>query len=172
MKNFYNTFVTLFLLLCSGSIVMAQTPAFKTLSQELQSLQNQLVPDKRVAILNIELKDTLQPAVVLSGETDLPDAKAQIIRFLNDQKIAFVDSFRLLPDASPGDKTWALASLSVSNLRLQPDNTSELVSQALMGTPMKVLDFKGNWYRVQTPDHYIAWIDSGGLRRTRVIAFR
>jgi len=165
MKNFYNTFVTLFLLFYAGSIARAQTPAFKSLSQELQSLQNQLVPDKRLAILNIELKDTVQPAVVLSGETNLPDAKAQIIRFLNDKKIAFVDSVRLLPDTSLGDKIWALASLSVSNLRLQPDNTSELVSQALMGTPMKVLDFKGNWYRVQTPDHYIAWIDSGGLRR-------
>ena len=165
MKNHYKKYITLFLLLCAGTIVTAQTLTYKTLSQELQSLQNQLVPDKRVAILDIELKDTLQPGVVLSGETDSPEAKAQIIRFLNDKRISFVDSVRLLPDSSLGDETRALASLSVSNLRLHPDHTSEMVSQVMMGTPMKVLKSKGSWYRVQTPENYIAWIDSGGLRR-------
>lgn len=165
MKIFYKKIGSLFLLLIAGTIVMAQAISYKTLSRELQSLQKQLVPDKRVAILDIELKDTLQPSIVISGETDLPDAKEQIVKFLIDKRISFVDSLRLLPDPSLGDKIWALATLSVSNLRQQPDHASELVSQALMGTPMKVLDSKDNWYRVQTPEHYIAWIDSGGLKR-------
>ena len=39
-------------------------------------------------------------------------------------------------------KPWALASLSVTNLRAVPDHASELVSQVMMGTPLKVLDFK------------------------------
>jgi Cell wall-associated hydrolases (invasion-associated proteins) len=65
---------------------------------------------------------------------------------------------------SLGDKTWALSSLSVSNLRALPDDASELVSQTLMGIPLKVLDFNDNWYQVQTPEHYIGWMDSGGLQ--------
>ena len=130
----------------------------------MQSLQKQIVPDKRVAILDIELKDTLQTVIVVSGQTDLPDAKRQIIKFLTDQKIQFVDSVRLLPDAALGDKTWALATLSVSNLRSKPDDASELVSQAPMGAPMKVLDFIKGWYRVQTPEHYIGWMDAAGLQ--------
>jgi SH3-like domain-containing protein len=165
MKNFYKKTGFLFLLLCTVTIGMAQTGSCKILCQELQSLQKQLVPDTRVAILSIELKDTLQPAVVVSGETDLPDAKAQIIRFLTDKKVSFIDSIRFLPDPSLEDKTWALVTLSVSNLRSQPSDAAELVSQALMGTPMKVLDLKGNWYRVQTPEHYIGWIDASGLQR-------
>jgi hypothetical protein len=165
MNNIYKKIGFLFLLLCAGTIVMAQTWSYKTLSQELQSLQKQLVPDKRVAILDIELKDTLQPVIVVSGETDLPDAKEQIIRFLTDKMISFVDSVRLLPDTALGDKTWALAALSVSNLRYLPDHTSELVSQALMGTPMKVLDYDGGWFRVQTPEYYIGWMDTAGLHR-------
>jgi len=165
MKNFYKKIGSLFLLLCAGTIVMAQTLSYKTLSQELQSLQKQLLPDKRVAILEIELKDTLQPIVVVSGETDLPDAKVQIIQFLTDKKVSFIDSLRLLPDSSLGDKTWALATLSVSNIRALPDHASELVSQALMGTPLKVLDYNDKWYRVQTPEHYIGWMDSSGLQQ-------
>ncbi len=152
------------LLIYAGTMVTAQTMSYKTLSQELQSLQKQLVPDKRVAILEIELKDTLQPILVLMGETDLPEAKAQITRFLTDKKVLFVDSVRLLPDASLGNKTWALATLSVSNIRALPDDASELVSQALMGTPLKILDYNNKFYRIQTPDQYIGWMDVSGLQ--------
>ncbi len=155
----------LFLLLCAGTISTAQTSSYKTLADELQRLQKQLVPDKRLAILEIEIKDTLQPIVIVSGETDLPGAKKQIIGFLNDKKVSFIDSIRLLPDASAGAKNWALATLSVSNLRARPDDASELVSQVPMGTPLKILNYKNKWYRIQTPEYYIGWMDAGGLHQ-------
>lgn len=163
MKFFSKKTGWLFLLLCPWTIGMAQTSSYLTLSRELQSLQKQLVPDKRVAILEIELKDTLQSIIVVSGETDLPEAKVKIIQFLTDKKVSFIDSLRLLPDSSVGDKTWALATVSVSNMRAVPEDASELVSQALMGTPLKLLDYNGKWYRVQTPEHYIGWMDTSGL---------
>ena len=62
-------------------------------------------------------------------------------------------------------KPWALATLSVSNLRALPDDTSELVSQTLMGTPLKVLECQDKWYRVQTPEHYIGWMHGSGLEQ-------
>jgi hypothetical protein len=165
MKSFYNKAVSLIFLLITATVVTAQSFTYRNLSQELGFLQKQLVPDKRVAVLDIELKDTLQPVIKVSGEADLPEAKEQVMKFLTQKNISFVDSIRLLPDAKLGDRTWALASSSVSNMRAEPDHTSELVSQALMGTPLKVLDNEGTWYRVQTPDYYIGWIDSGGIRR-------
>lgn len=61
-------------------------------------------------------------------------------------------------------RPWALATLSVANLRALPDDTSELVSQALMGTPMKILEQKEKWFRVQTPEPYIGWMDGSGLQ--------
>ena len=164
MKNFYKKAGLLLLLLYAGTILTAQTYSYKSLTDDLQTLQKQLVPDKRVAILELEIKDTLQPVVVVSGVTDLPDAKQQIIRFLNDKKISFIDSIQLLPDYSPGDKIWALATLSVSNLRAMPGDASELVSQTMMGTPLKVLEYKNRWYRVQTPELYIGWMDAAGLQ--------
>jgi hypothetical protein len=148
---------------------MAQLYSYEILSQELQNLQKQLVPDKRVAILEIELKDTLQPNITISGVTDLPEAKAKIIQFLTDKKVSFIDYIRLLPDSSVGDKMWALATLSVSNIRALPDDASELVSQAIMGTPLKVLDYNNKWYRIQTPEKYIGWMDSSGLQQLNEI---
>lgn len=153
------------ILLLARTFIMAQNVSYKSLIQELHSLEKELVPDKRVAILNIELRDTLQAPIVLTGETDLSAAKEKIISLLKDRNISFVDSLRILPDASLGDKTWALASLSVSNLRGQPSHAAELVSQALMGTPMKVLDRRRDWLLVQTPEHYIGWMEAVQLQR-------
>lgn len=164
MKIFYKKTGCLILLFCASTIAMAQTFSFKALSQEILALQKKLVPDKRLAILEVEIKDTLRPVVVLSGKADLPDAKKQILQYLKDQKVNFLDSLRLLPDATVGNKTWALAKVSVSNMRIQPKDASELVSQVLMGTPMKVLDYVDKWYQVQTPERYIGWMDTAGLQ--------
>jgi gamma-D-glutamyl-L-lysine dipeptidyl-peptidase len=60
-------------------------------------------------------------------------------------------------------KPRALALLSVSNMRAIPDHVSELVSQVMMGTPMKVLDFKDKFFQVQTPENYTGWLDAKGL---------
>ena len=62
------------------------------------------------------------------------------------------------------DRSWALASLSVSNLRAVPDHTSELVSQVMMGTPLTVQEFNDKFYRVLTPEQYTGWVDAKGLQ--------
>lgn len=149
-------------LVCFTSTLQSQS--YKSLTQELKTLQKELVPDKRVAILDVEFKDTLQPKIVVSGRTDLANAKQKIIQFLIERNISFIDSIRLLPDHAVGDKTWALAKLSVSNIRAMPKDASELVSQVLMGTPLKVLDYVDKWYLIQTPEYYIGWMDTGGLQ--------
>ena len=53
-------------------------------------------------------------------------------------------------------KTYGIINLSVASLRVQPDYSSEMMTQALLGMPVRVLERDG-WYRIQTPDDYIAW---------------
>ena len=150
--------ISLLVLLATGFNTFGQ----RTFFEEFKTLQKQLVPDKRVAILDISLNDSAHPTII-RGETDIPEAQQQLLQFLIEKGFSVVDSIRLLPDAIVGEKKWALATLSVSNLRAGPDHASELVSQALMGTPLKILDYKDGFYRVQTPEHYIGWMDASGL---------
>lgn len=164
INTFFRKTVCLLVLLLNLTVAMAQDFSYKTLAEELQNFKKQLVPDSRVAVLTFDFKDTLQTPVVIKGETDLPEAKNQILSFLTGKNVAFTDSIRLLPDASLGEKTWALATLSVSNLRAQPDDASEMVSQVMMGTPLKVLDYRKTWFRVQTPEYYIGWMDAAALQ--------
>lgn len=153
------------LVIFTGKYSQAQKNSFKSLEGEIQSLQKQLVPDKRVAILEVSLTDTLSPVILVKGETNLPEAKTRILQLLSKNKIQFIDSIRQLPVSSLGDKIWGLATLSVSNMRAKPDDAAELVSQALLGTPMKILDYKEGWYRVQTPENYIGWMGEKELQR-------
>jgi len=53
----------------------------------------------------------------------------------------------------------ALASLSVINMREDPDYAAELGTQALMGTPVKVHYHDSYWVNIETPDGYKAWVN-------------
>lgn len=153
----------LFVLHCITFSALSQQQPVMQLNEELQALQKQLVPDKRVAILELRLKDTLQ-SLVIYGETDLPEAKSRVITFLKNKNLRVTDSVQLLPNPTLGEKTWALVTISVSNLRAKPAHSAELASQVLLGTPLKVLDYYNGWYRVQTPEKYIGWMESFSLK--------
>ncbi len=162
MKTLVHKIILFLLVFYTGTIVHAQVPSFKSLKAEIQSVQKQLVPDKRVALLNL-IVDTLKFPVLIKGETNLPEGKKQILQLLKTKGIQFVDSIRVFPAASLGDKTWGLVALSAANMRAVPDHATELVSQALMGTPLKMLDYYDGWYLVQSPDYYIGWMEGNGL---------
>ncbi|MDP3644163.1 MAG: C40 family peptidase [Bacteroidota bacterium] len=164
MKNSILKFLLNFVLvLFFGMIVSAQHSNFKALNVAIQTLQKQLVPDKRVAILDVSIADTLKSPVTVRGETNLPEGESAVLELLKNQGIHFADSIKVFPVVSLGEKTWGLVTLSVINLRSQPDHPAEMVSQALMGTPLKVLESLNGWYHVQTPDQYLGWMEGNGL---------
>ncbi len=49
---------------------------------------------------------------------------------------------------------YALPTVSVTNLRSRPAHSSEMVSQVVTGTPLKVLSRQGAWLYVETPEGY------------------
>lgn len=69
------------------------------------------------------------------------------------------------PDSTLGDKIWGLTTLSVSNVRAKPEHSSELVTQAVMGTPVKIIETTDGWIRIETPEGYNGWIDNFGIKR-------
>lgn len=129
----------------------------------ITAVKQEYAPDKRVAIFKVEATGK-RNAIVLRGETNLPEAKSKLIAQLQQQNISFQDSIQLLPAAVLGDKTYGVVSISVANIRSEPEHSAELATQATLGTPLKVLNKVGYWYQVQTPDHYISWVDEGGIQ--------
>lgn len=56
----------------------------------------------------------------------------------------------------------AVVNLSVCNLRRTPAFDAEMVTQALLGTPVHILACEG-WYQIQTPDDYTGWVHPDGI---------
>ena len=133
-------------------------------SKEAQSIILQLehinVPDKRETFFDV--KAAFQNGmVVLQGETDNENLKNELLNQFQSFEVA--DKISLLPDSTVGDHPFALVNVSAANFRAVPRYSSELVTQALLGTPVKILKKQGGWHLVQTPDRYISWAPSGGI---------
>ncbi len=126
------------------------------------SIKEQYAPDKRVAVYDIGIS-TIENSIILTGESDQPEAIKKLKEELSRKGLKYVDSIVLLPDESVGKYKYAVVNNSVANIRSKAKHSGELATQAVLGTGLKVLKIVGDFYLVQTPDAYISWVDHGGV---------
>lgn len=136
-----------------------------SLQSEVDLITARFVPDHRVGICNIKLAPGDKGSIIISGETTDPVAKDEIIKALNKHGKPLVDSIVLLPDTISSNKFMGLVTLSVINLRRGPFHASELVSQAILGTPVMILKRNDSWLLIKTPDNYIAWTEESSVKQ-------
>lgn len=131
-----------------------------SVSEALRIVGNKYAPDLRTAIYEISARKN-EDKWVLKGNTNMPEAKTELLSVLHDQGIKVSDSIMLLP-LHP-DSSYARVNVSVANLRAEPSHAAEMVTQTLLGFPLRIFEKSGGWYRVQTPDDYIAWVNGGAI---------
>lgn len=144
------------------SIIACGTPEKQAIEQIIDNTQNHFAPDSRVALFDVKTS-AKNDGWILKGETNLPDAKAALLDSLSIFDGSVTDSITVLPEAALDGKTYGIINNSVANIRSRPSHPAQLVTQATLGMPVKVLKKRSNWYLIQTPDDYLGWIDSGGL---------
>jgi len=145
------------LVACSGGIKDEEP-----LKDQINSVKSEYAPDKRVALFDIKATSKGND-IVLKGESNIPEAVEALKLRLKTDNIPVIDSITILPARDLEGKTRGIIKISVANLRSKPAHSSELATQATLGTPVKVFKKFENWYLVQTPDAYLAWVDSGGI---------
>jgi len=130
-----------------------------------QAVCAEYTPDSREDLfdINLSMKGSF---LLVSGETTSSEGKKAYIAALLKSTNNLIDSIKVLPDSSLGTKTWALVNVSVCNIRTGPGHNSEMSSQAILGTPVRLLKKKGSWLLIQTPDRYIGWVDEDALFQT------
>ncbi|MFW5774074.1 MAG: NlpC/P60 family protein [Tangfeifania sp.] len=126
----------------------------------ITEFEKENIADKRETVFEVEPYFE-KGNVVLRGEISNPQKKQELSDAFGS--LQFRDEITLLPDSTVGEKTFALVNISVANLRAEPRHSAELITQALLGTPVKVLKKENGWYMIQTPDNYISWVDPSGI---------
>lgn len=139
-----------------------KTEVLNSISKEVKS---EFAPDRRDKTFETKFKE-VDGKWVLYGSTTEAEAKASLLEKLAAKKVDVLDSMKVLPDQALVEKgiVYAVTAHSVANLRYEADYSSEMATQVLMGTPLKVLEKKSYWYRVITPEGYIAWVTVGSVK--------
>lgn len=119
---------------------------------KIKEIKTQYAPDSRQAIW--EVSATVDgEAIMLKGKTTESVAYQMLMNELENKKINYIDSIVIYPS-----EKWGLVRISVAHLRGKPSHSAEIVSQAIMGTPLRLLEKVGEWWRVQSPDGYISYM--------------
>lgn len=117
----------------------------------VDGIRKEFAPDKRTVVFDVIISG-VDAHLELEGETSCPEAYDK----LND--IDIINNVRLLPSSDLGDTTYGIIYNSVGTIHKEPKHSSEIVTQTLMGMPVRVLNKVRDWCRIQTPDKYIGWI--------------
>jgi cell wall-associated NlpC family hydrolase len=158
--------IFLLLLGTSGTIAAPQTSDLAAATDALAAVKARVAPDARVAVFGLKV-ERAGDALVLSGEVEsaaVKDAALEALRACGERNV--VDRAAVLPDPALGDRTSGLVRVSVANVRGRPSHSAELVTQTLMGWPVRVLKEQNGWFLVHTePDGYLGWIETLQLER-------
>ena len=162
--SFHNTRVYLFLLvaLLFSACKKEQSTEPNKVDEIISSVRETYAPDKRVALFDIESRESASGYVVI-GKTNMPEALDALGKELESQQISYTDSIEVLPSKSLDGKIYGIINNSVANLRSKPSHSAEMVTQGTLGMPINVYQKENSWYQIQTPDNYLGWVDSGGI---------
>lgn len=131
-------------------------------SKVLTDLKQRIAPDKRTAIWDVKIVSQKGVLTVVGtvSTNDLKDAVDS--EFEKNGITNYKNNLIVLENVVPDGKRWAIVKLGLASLRCEGDHAAEMATQAIMGTPVKVLEYD-DWCRVVTPDDYISYVPANSL---------
>lgn len=152
---------TAIIALAVAALPLAAQSSADMLAKAQQCIKNvkaQVAPDARQAVYDIKAYHNNDGSLVVGGEMSDSTALKATVKALAEAGVDYADSIRLMPYDQ-----WAQVRISAASLRTAGRHAAEMATQAVMGTPVRVLHKDSEWWRVQTPDGYIAWVPSSSV---------
>jgi cell wall-associated NlpC family hydrolase len=158
MSKRINTLIILAIALCVSFGASAATSTGVARAKSIiEKVKKSVAPDSRQAIFEITPTQSTD-GIKLTGKVSEKRFADSLECAFNKVGVKIENNITTLQS-----NEWALGRISVSCLRTSPQHGAELASQAVMGIPMRVMEQDGEWYRVQTPDGYIAYVTSPSI---------
>ncbi|MBN1153347.1 C40 family peptidase [candidate division KSB1 bacterium] len=153
-----------FLLLLAIGLSCAQQSQLhlNQVNQIIEDVREDHAPDRRTSIFDVNAKIE-DGKVVLNGAASSQDAVGVLVKKIDSLQIREVsNNVLMLPDSSLDNETYAVVRLSTAQIRRDPEIESEMISQGMMGSEIRLLR-KGPgrnswWHQCRMEDQYIGWI--------------
>ena len=175
MKNvFEKVFGFLLVFLIVGACSSRTDRTIAEIHTLLDSLQSEYAPDTRIELWAMELSGS-KDSISLSGEVANKAAYKAIVRAIDQRFPKVKNGLVLLPEGGSGQFVNGLINNSVANIRAEPSSRTEMVTQALLGTPIRILKEENGWCFVQTPNGYLGWVndfETQSIDKTKLAGFR
>jgi cell wall-associated NlpC family hydrolase len=123
----------------------------------VKNVKSRVANDSRITLFDVKVTP-LKSGALASGKVLYLNQKEELIREL--QKLGSVDDqVQVFPFPENGELAFGIANLPVMNIREFPKHSSQLISQGLLGTGMKILGQEGEWLHiVMDDDSYVGWV--------------
>lgn len=146
-KKFINIIGVALLALASFPVMAADA------SDVLAGVRKSVAPDGRQVVFDLKVEGNS-----LTGVTSEQSALDAALQALETAGIKVENRAVVYPYDNMG-----LVRIPVASLRTRPAHAGEMATQAVMGTPVRLLEHKDGWYRLQTPDGYIAYVPDSSI---------
>jgi hypothetical protein len=154
-----NTFLAILLLI---GLLSCQSDNTSQYQDWIDEINKEIVPDRRTDRLDVEIKKDGNSYLLVGEAINTDGIKAILTKFENEA-IKICNNIKVLPDSTVDQESYGLVRLANCNIRSVPKHSGELATQAVMGTPLRLLQKQGDWYMIQTPEKYIAWVDADAI---------
>jgi SH3-like domain-containing protein len=161
LPQFFLLLFTFLLSACSS--VSHLTREDEAITSSLQPVKERYAPDRRIRGFDIRW-ERQGSRFVVKGEVDDAAAREDAVSAIRTTiGRDVIDSVRVLPDETVGQRRFGIVTVSVANMRSRPAQPAELATQVLMGMVVKLLKYEGGWYYVQSHDQYLAWLEPDAM---------
>ncbi|MEN8202462.1 MAG: C40 family peptidase [Bacteroidota bacterium] len=158
MKNRYIWIILLMILVLAGACTPRTERVAMQVNTLLDSLRLQYAPDARFVWWDLSVQAG-NGKVSLSGEVSSKAAYKAIVQGVDDGFPEVENQLVLLPEEGDGRWVNGLVNNSVIHLRKEPSSKREMVTQALLGRPVRILKEANGKSLIQTPDGYLGWVN-------------
>lgn len=140
------------------STLAVKVSAAGNAAEIITAVGKSMAPDSRQIVYEVTGKTADNGSLVVKGLISEGSVADSLRKALAEAGIEYVDSLTVA-----GTDLWATPLISVACLRTRPSHAGEMASQAIMGMPLRVIEQRDGWTRVQTPDGYIAWVTNSSI---------
>jgi len=146
------------ILLTYGSCDFRTGRIIRGVNKLMESLKSEHLQDTRTTYWNIWLQGE-DGTYSVQGELVSREAFEALDNALKEQFPEVENRVVLLTDERVTPVVNGLVNNSVIHLRREPSSKTEMVTQALMGSPVRILKVEGSKALIQIPSGYLGWIN-------------